>query len=121
MKLPVQITFKGMDASPALEASARERVARLERFGAGIMGCRVAVEVLQKHSQQGRPIGVRIELTIPGRQLVVDRVEHEDAHVALREAFDGMKRQLQDASRQRRDQEKQHPRPLQAQATRPEP
>ena len=121
MKLPWQITFQGMDASATFEAAVRRRVAQLEHFRAGIIACRVAIEVMQKHRHQGRPIGVRVELTIPGRQLVVDRVEHEDVRIALREAFDGMTRQLQDAVRQPRDQGKQQPRPLQAQATRPEP
>jgi ribosomal subunit interface protein len=118
MKLPVQITFHGMDASDAVEVSVRDKVDHLERFSAGIMSCRVAIDLLQKHRHQGRPYGVRIDLTIPGRELVVDRVENEDVYVAVRDAFDDMKRQLEDAVRQQRGQEKQHPRELHGEVVR---
>ena len=112
MYAPVQITFHGMDRSDAVEAAVREKVHHLEKFSPNIMSCRVVVDLLQKHRQQGRPFGVRIDLTVPGRELVANRVEHEDVYVALRDAFDDMKRQLEDAVRQRRGKEKKHPREL---------
>lgn len=118
MKLPVQITFHGMDASEAVESAVREKVGHLERFSDRIMRCRVVIDLLQKHRQQGRPFGVRIDLTIPGRELVADRVQHEDVYVALRDAFDDMKRQLEDAVRQQRGKEKQHPRELHGEVVR---
>lgn len=118
MKLPIQITFHGMDASDAVEAAVREKVAHLERFSTSIVGCRVAVDLLQRHRRQGRPFGVHINLTIPGRELVADRVEHEDVYVALRDAFDDMKRQLEDAVRQQRGQEKLHSRKLHGEVVR---
>jgi ribosomal subunit interface protein len=108
MKTPLQITFHGMTASQAVEARTREKAAMLERFCPEIMACRVTVDLLQKHRQQGRPFGVRIDVTIPGRELAVDRVEHEDVHVALRDAFDAMRRQLEDAVRRVRGDVKQH-------------
>ena len=118
MKLPVQITFHGMEASDAVEAAVRDKLGHLERFSASIMSCRVAIDLLQKHRQQGRPFGVRIDLTFPGRELVVDRVEDEDVYIALRDAFDDMKRQLEDAVRQQRGKEKRHPRELHGEVVR---
>lgn len=102
MKIPVHIQFHGMPPSDAVEASAREHAHRLESFAPDIMACRVAIDEEQKHQQQGRPLGVRIDLTLPGHELVVNRVEHEDVYVALRDAFDNMKRQLEDVVRKRR-------------------
>lgn len=110
MRQPLQITFRGIDRSDAVEAAVREKAAHLERFSADIMACRVVVDLLEKHRQQGRPFGVRIDLTLPGHELVVNRVEREDVYVALRDAFDGMKRQIEEVVQQRRGQEKQHPR-----------
>ncbi len=112
MQLPLQISFQGMNRSDAIEAAVREKAHHLERFSGDIMACRVTVDLLQKSSHQGRPLGVRIDLTIPGRELVVNRVENEDLRVALRDAFDDIKRQLEEAVRQRRGLEKQHPREL---------
>ena len=72
------------------------------------MACRVSIDLEQKHKHQGRPFNVRIDLTLPGHELMVNRVQHEDVYVALREAFDNMKRQLEDVVRMRRGHVKQH-------------
>jgi ribosomal subunit interface protein len=114
MKLPLQISFEGMNRSDAVEAVVREKLHHLERFSGDIMSCRVVIDLLQKHRHQGRPFGVRIALTIPGRELVVNRTENEDVYVALRDAVDDVKRQLEDAVRQRRGQEKHHVEPSSA-------
>lgn len=110
MRLPLQITFHGTDRSDAVEAAIREKAEHLERFSTDIMSCRVVVDAPQKHRHQGRPFAVRVDLTLPGHELVVDRVHGEDVYVALRDAFDEMKRQLEDSVRLQRGQEKQHPR-----------
>lgn len=103
MKIPLQVVFHGMAPSPAMETAAREKAAKLERFTADIVSCRVDIEELHKHQSQGRPFGVRIHLTLPGEELTVDRVTDEDAHVALRDAFDSMRRQVEDRVRRQRD------------------
>jgi ribosomal subunit interface protein len=118
MKLPFNIQFHGMESSVALEANAREHLHKLEKFASDIMACRVNIDLEQKHKHQGRPFGVRIDLTLPGHELVVNRVQHEDVYVALRDAFDSMKRQLEDVVRRRRGQEKQHAVPLHGEVVR---
>lgn len=118
MEQPLQITFHGMEASAAIEDAVRTKAAHLDHFASDIMSCRVVVDLLQKHRHQGRPFGVRIDLTLPGHELVVDRVQNEDIYVALREAFDNMTRQLEDVVRQRRGDEKQHPRELHGEVVR---
>ena len=45
MQRPLQISFKGMESSPALEALIRRRVGHLERLYPRMTGCRVVVEV----------------------------------------------------------------------------
>jgi ribosomal subunit interface protein len=96
---PLQITFHGMEKSDAVDDAVRRKCKHLERFAADIMSCRVVVDQAQMHKHQGRPFGVRIDLTLPGRELVVDRVQNEDVYVALRDAFDDMTRQLEDTVR----------------------
>lgn len=94
MKLPVHIQFHGMEPSEALARSAREHAYKLELLAPDIMACRVGIHLEQKHAHQGRPFGVHLDLTLPGHELVVNRVRHEDVYLALRDAFDNMKRQL---------------------------
>jgi ribosomal subunit interface protein len=113
MKLPVQITFRDMSSSEALEANVREKAQKLDRFYDGIMGCRVVVEAHHKHHHKGNLYHVRIDLTVPGQELIVSRepVEdhsHEDVYVAIRDAFDAARRQLEDYARRHRHQVKKH-------------
>lgn len=118
MKLPVHIQFQGMEASEAVESKAREFAGKLESLAPDIMTCRVVIDLEQKHKHQGRPYGVRIDLTLPGHELVVNRVQDEDVYVALRDAFDNMKRQLEEVVRKRQGQVKHHPVPLHGEVVR---
>lgn len=113
MKLPVQITFRGFPPSEAIEAAVRERAGKLDRFYSGIMGCRVVVEAPHRHHRDGRIYHVRIDLTVPGGELVVKRDParhgaHQDVYVAIRDAFDAARRQLEDYARRQRLRVKTH-------------
>jgi hypothetical protein len=107
MKPPLDISFGGLQRSVAVEAAARRKAEQLER-SADIVSCRVVIELLQARQRRGRSFGIRIELAVPGRQSVANAVQHEDANIALRDAFEDMRRQLEDAVRQRRDDVKHH-------------
>ena len=113
MQKPLEITFRHMEPSPALEAEVRERVEKLEKFCDDIIGCRVMFEEPHQHHHQGNLYHFRIDLTVPGKEIVVkrspdDEHAHEDAFVALRDAFDAMRRQLEDYVRKRRGEVKTH-------------
>jgi ribosomal subunit interface protein len=108
MQVPLQITMHGFDHSDALETSIRERVEKLERFHPRIMSCRVTVEQVRKHHQQGRQFTVRIDARVPGEELVVTRDHDEDIQVALRDAFDSARRQLEETIREKRGEVKAH-------------
>jgi ribosomal subunit interface protein len=108
MKTPLQITFRDIEHSDALEAHIREKAEKLETFFEPIMSCRVVVEMPHQHQSQGKFFSVRIDIGVPGREIVVNRDRHEDAYVALRDAFDAAKRKLDDYSRRLRGEVKNH-------------
>lgn len=117
MHTPLQITFRNFARSPAVEDKIRERAARLERYFGDIMGCRVAVELVHKHHRQGNHFHVRIDLTVPGDELVANREPDEhaaytDVYVAIRDAFEAMDRMLEEYVRRMRRQVKAHETPL---------
>ena len=118
MKLPLQIRFLGMEPSEALESAARKKADKLDQLCPSIMSCHVNIEQTHKHQHQGRPFAVRLDVRVPGDELSVDRVHDEDAYVALRDAFDDMKRQVEDAVRRTRGQEKAHATPLHGEVVR---
>ena len=108
MQRPVQITFHDVDRSPALETHIREKVSKLEEFHPHIIGCHVTVEVPHKHHKQGQQFNVRIEVQVPGGEVVVSRDLSEDVYAALRDAFDAARRQLEDYGRKQRGDIKHH-------------
>ncbi len=117
MQLPLEITFRNMKPSEAVEAKVREKVDKLDELCDGIMGCRVVVEAAHRHHHKGNVYHVRIDVTVPDDELVVSREPernhaHEDVYVAVRDAFDSMRRQLEGyAARRRRDVKRHEPPP----------
>jgi len=116
MKTSLQITFHNLDRSDAVEAKIRDRVKNLESFYDHIISCRVAVEGPHKHHQQGNHFRIRVDVKVPDRELVASREPdehhaHTDIYVAIRDAFDAMRRQLEAYSRQRQGKVKAHETP----------
>lgn len=112
MQHELQITWHGLDRSDAIEAHIRQRATALEKFYPNITSCRVAVELPHKHKHQGKLYNVRIDLRVPHGEIVVNRDQHEDVYVALRDAFDAARRQLEDVLRRQRGATKTHAEPL---------
>ena len=108
MELMLQITTRDIPHSEALESHIRQKAEKLDKFYPHIMACRVVVELPHKHKQQGRIFDVHLDITVPGSELVVNRVANEDVYVAVRDAFDAAKRQLEDYARRQRGDTKIH-------------
>ena len=110
MQTPLQITIRDVEHSEALETRIRDKAAKLEEFFDRIVSCRVVVEMPHKHHHQGKQFNVRIDIGVPGNEIVVNRDHDEDVYVALRDAFDAAKRQIEDYSRKMHGDVKKHAR-----------
>jgi ribosomal subunit interface protein len=113
MQLPLQVTFRGIPHSDAVEASIRRKADKLETFYPGIVSCRVVVEAAHHNHHKGNLYNVRIDIKVPQKEIVVshrqhDQHAHEDIYVAIRDAFDAAKRQLEDFARTQRGDVKSH-------------
>jgi ribosomal subunit interface protein len=101
MQIPLQISLHGIGHSDALYNAIREKAEKLERYYGHIMSCRVVLELGGRHKRHGKQFSVRIDLRVPGGELAVTREHDEDAQIAIREAFDAARRQLEDHARRR--------------------
>lgn len=121
MELPVQITYRELDPSDALSRLIHEEAAKLDRFFDRIVSCRVLVEREQRHLRGGSPFHVRIDVGVPGDELVIDTVRglkanppdeiakrrkstevdamYKDPALAVRDAFRRARRRIQDYAR----------------------
>lgn len=112
MQIPLQITYRDIPQSDAIESRIRAKVEKLERLYPRISACRVVLEMPRRHRQQGKLFNVRLDITVPQGEIAVNRHSNEDAHVAIREAFDAAGRRLEDYARRQRGQVKHHDQPL---------
>ncbi len=113
MESPVQIRFKDMPASAQVERLCRAEAEKLERYHGRITACHVCVSCPHQRHRKGNHYHVRVDLVIPGSELVVDRTpaehaSHETLALAVREAFDAARRRLEDATRRMRGDVKTH-------------
>jgi ribosomal subunit interface protein len=106
MQVPLEISTRWIDLSPPLEGEIRKRADRLERRFNRLTSCRIAVErPTGNHHQEGGPYRVRLDITVPGSELVADK-EAEDLNLAIRDAFEAAERQVEEWSRRRRGEVK---------------
>ncbi len=115
--IPLQITFRGMDPSAAVETKVRQKAEKLERFSDHLMSCRIVIEAPHRHHHKGKLYHVRIDLGVVGGELVVAHEgpldhAHEDVYVAIRDAFNATVRRLEDYERKRRGKVKTHEVPV---------
>jgi ribosome-associated translation inhibitor RaiA len=109
MKSEPILNFRGVEAEAGLADRIRRRVRRLDRYHEGIQRCQVWVEAPHGHHRQGRLYDVRLRITVPEGEIVVDgQPQHDDLQVVLRSAFDAARRQLEDQARRRRGDVKSH-------------
>ena len=130
-------TFRDMPPSKAIEDNIRDKANKLDSLYDDIMSCRVTVEAPHRHHHKGKSHVVRIDMTVPGGELVVNRepkylvaaraahteelekalaenhepskhAAREDVYVAIRDAFNAAGRKLQDHVRRRRGKVKTH-------------
>jgi ribosome-associated translation inhibitor RaiA len=94
MQHPVKITFRGAERSAALEEAVTERAAKLEQFGAQLIGIEATIELEEHSKQQGNHYAVKLVLQIPGNDIVIDHQRHVDPYVAVRDAFGAAERKL---------------------------
>jgi ribosome-associated translation inhibitor RaiA len=120
MRLPVQITWRDMAPSTAVGTKIREEAAKLEEFYDRITSCRVTIEIPHRYQNGGYQFHIRIDLTVPGAEIVVNyeptlhsslrRMEseehakgqelsapHKDVYVAIRDAFKVARRKAQES------------------------
>lgn len=112
--MPIEVTFRGMEPSEFVAARARESAEQLLAAAPEIVGCRVVIETPPAHHSHGQPFHVRVHLSVPGDDIIVDRdpgrgpQAHDDVYVALADAFHVARRRLEELGRKRHEERRRH-------------
>lgn len=103
MDSSLKISFHNVPHSDAVESDIRDRVAKLESFFAHIVGCRVVVEAPAKNLDgAAASFAVKIEIAVPGQDIVVKADPSPELQSALAQSFDVAKRRLKTHAEKRR-------------------
>ena len=115
MQIPLEISYRDVPKTDALEALVREKVGKLEQVCDHISSCRVAIEQTHKHPNSGSPYRVRIDMTVPpGHELAVvenpgEGNQYQPVETVIRHAFESARRQLIELSERQQNKVKSHP------------
>ncbi len=94
------ISFRNLAPSPSLETEVRRRASKLMKIGRErLIACHVVISAPNRRRQQGKLYAVNLRLELPRGSLPINRNPpmdhaHEDAHVAIHDAFDAALRRL---------------------------
>lgn len=115
MKIPVEISFRDVRKTEAIEALIREKAAKLDKVCDYITSCRIFIGRPQHNHRTGNSFRVRIDMRVPPNQELVVRREatdgnmHEGLITAIQDAFSAARRQLQRLVEKQREEVKIHP------------
>ena len=102
MESPVQLTFRDIPPTQSVTTHVERRAAKLDTFFPRIVKCHVVVEAPHRHSKHGKRFHVRIDLHVPGRELVITKnpdERKEEVHAAVDDAFGDAERALEEHAR----------------------
>lgn len=131
MSFPIQVVFRNIEASPAIEAWISKQAEKLSTFHERIVYCRVAVELAHRHLRYGKRFQVRVIVSVPGGRVVASNISapvdpeglleagkkrkkqeigapHKELRQAVSDAFRSAGRRLQDVVRRQRSEVKMH-------------
>lgn len=112
MKVGLEVTYRDVERSEAIDTLIAEKIAKLERLCSYINSCHIAIERIHDRPSQGSPYRVRIDLTLPPNHELVadsnptDTNQYVGLDTVVRDAFSKMERQLKEQTRQQREAEK---------------
>ena len=108
MKLPLEISARNVKLSDETEELIREKAAKLDRVYDRIIGCRVKLDRPHRSQRSGMAYNIRIDITVPGSEIVVKREPDEDLHAAIVNSFETAQRQLKEYVEKHRGEVKIH-------------
>jgi cold shock CspA family protein/ribosome-associated translation inhibitor RaiA len=110
MKIPLRVESRNVVLQPGITRRIERKAAKLEQAFDRIIDCRVAVDG-PGAQRKGAEFNVRLDVSVPGNIIVVDRCRSTNLAVAIRQAFDAARRKLDEFSRIRRNDVKHHREP----------
>jgi cold shock CspA family protein len=115
MEMPLELCYREVEKTEALESHVREKAAKLEKLHGNVISCQVALERPHRSRAAGNPYRVRVVVRVPPEQeIVIARNPGEPAGDdtvtgAVNEVFETVYRRLRKLGEIQRREVKRHP------------
>jgi ribosomal subunit interface protein len=101
MKSAVDVVYRDLDSSAALNNIITKKLEKLNRYTDQIVHSRVVLDAPHQHKHKGKQYRASIELDIKGHPIAITQ-DDESIHIAVREVFSSAERKVKQlAARQR--------------------
>jgi ribosomal subunit interface protein len=101
MKPAVDVVYRDLESSAALNEIIAKKLAKLSRYSDQIVRSRVVLDAPHNHKHKGKQFRASIELDIKGHPFAITQ-DDESIHIAVRDAFCTAERKVKElTSRQR--------------------
>ena len=107
MQVPLQFKYRYMEPSAIIDARIKERCHKLQRFAEYVTSCRVIIDAQHVHQHKAVLYRVNIDINLPDEEIITSHYPdqdqaHANVNVAIRDAFDVARCELEDYVRRRR-------------------
>lgn len=114
MQIEPQVSFRNVRRNVSLDRIILDGIGKLEEVHGRITAVRMAVEDQRGPGTHDHLYRVRLEITVPGGDVIVKEAPAGDPHPSLdqvlNQAFDTARRRLKEARKRRKGDVKDHPR-----------
>lgn len=101
MKTAVDVLYRDLDSSAALNEVITKKLEKLNRFSDQIMHSRVVLDTPHNHKHKGRQFRASIEIDIKGHPIAITQ-NNESIHLAVRDAFNSAERKVKQITARKR-------------------
>ncbi len=101
MKTAVDVLYRDLDSSAALNEVITKKLEKLNRFSDQILHSRVVLDTPHNHKHKGKQFRASIEIDIKGHPIAVTQ-NNESIHLAVRDAFNSAERKVKQITARKR-------------------
>ena len=111
MQGPLEVSYRDLEPSDLIRNLVEEKFRKVERLYPDLTGCHIMIEQLNQRHQSGNLYHVRIDLFLPGKELVIsssahDKSARQDLYQTIVDAFETAHRRLDEYLEKRRARKK---------------
>ena len=101
MKPAVDVVYRDLESSAALNETISKKLEKLNRFTDQIIHSRVVLDTPHNHKHKGKQFRASIELDIKGHPIAITQ-DNESIHLAVRDAFNTAERKVKQITAKQR-------------------